>query len=113
MTCALSFPGARLRALALAAALAALASGAAGADCKDDLVATQSGLEATRAGVEQAARGPEAGKCAAHRRHYAAMVQVRNVFGRCDTGSNRAQHLAQLNASIDDFRKKMPAGCKP
>jgi len=83
------------------------------ADCKSELVATQQGLEATRAGVEQAADGPAAARCTAHRRHYAAMVKFRDLLGRCDTGKTKAENLAQLNASIDDFRKKMPPGCQP
>jgi hypothetical protein len=98
---------------ASAAVIVVLGAGAAVADCKDDLVASQQGLKATRAGIEQVAAGPEAAKCPAHRRHYAAMIKFRDVLGRCDTGSSRAGNLTQLNTSIDDFRKKMPAGCKP
>lgn len=113
MTSALPSWGTLLRALPLAAGLAVLGTGPVAADCKADLVATQNGLKATRAGLEQVATGPDAEKCPAHRKHYAAMVRFRDLLGRCDAGSTRAANLAQLNTSIDDFRKKMPAGCKP
>ncbi len=95
------------------AAVVAMLGGPALADCKSDLVATQKGLQTTRAGVDQAATGPDAGKCPAHRKHHAAMVKFRDLLGRCDSGASKQQNLTQLDASIEDFRKKMPAGCKP
>jgi hypothetical protein len=99
--------------LGIAAVLAGFAAGPAFADCKSDLVATQKGLQATGVGVEEVAKAPDAGKCPAHRKHYAAMVKFRDLLGRCDSGASKADNLTKLNASIEDFRKKMPAGCKP
>jgi hypothetical protein len=100
----------------LAAGLAAApillgAAAAAAAECRDDLVASQDSLRTTRAGVDQAAEGP--GKCPAHRKHYAAMIRFRDVLARCDTSKERAGRVVGLNASIDEFRKAMPAGCRP
>lgn len=83
------------------------------ADCRADLVATQQSLETTRAGIDTAQKASDAQRCPAYRRHYAAMVKVRDVFARCDTGSLKAEHAAQLNASIEGFRKQMPRGCRP
>jgi hypothetical protein len=105
----------RLRSFALLLPLVALLQpgAVAAADCKADLVASQKALKATGAGIEQVSLGPEAGRCDAYRKHYAAMVKFREVLTRCDTGAQSAAHVAQLNASIDDLRKKMPAGCKP
>ena len=88
------------------------ASVAAAADCRTELVASQQSLERTRAGM-QAAGASDAQRCAAYRRHHAALVQVREVFSRCDTGAQKAERAAQLTASIDDFRTKMPRGCRP
>ena len=90
-----------------------MTSAPAAADCLSELTASQQGLERTRAGVDAANAGPDAQKCAAHRRHYAAMVKVRDVFARCDTGAKKAERAVQLKASIDDFRAKMPPGCRP
>jgi hypothetical protein len=101
-----------LRAAALAA-LFTIGAVPAAADCLADLTASQQGLERTRAGVDAANAGPDAQKCAAHRQHYAAMVKVRDVFARCDTGAKKAERAVQLKASIDDFRAKMPRGCRP
>jgi hypothetical protein len=106
-------PSAARRSLAagLAAAPLLLGTAAAAAECRDDLVASQDSLRTTRAGVDQAAEGP--GKCPAHRSHYAAMIKFRDVLARCDTSKERAGRVAGLNASIDQFRKGMPAGCRP
>jgi hypothetical protein len=102
-----------LRVLTLTGGFVLFAAGPAFADCKSDLVATQKGLQATRVGVEEVAKAPDAGKCPAHRKHYAAMVKFRDLLGRCDSGATKADNLTKLNASIEDFRKKMPAGCNP
>jgi len=99
--------------LALLALFAApLAVSPAAADCKADLVASQRALKATGAAVEKVAGGTEAAKCDAHRKHYAAMLKFRDVLGRCDTGASRDAHMAQLTTSIEDFKKKLPKGCK-
>jgi hypothetical protein len=98
-----------------AAVLAAVLAGTlpAAADCTSELTASQQSLERTRAGVAAADAAPDAQKCAAQRRYYAALVKVREVFSRCDTGAQKADHAAQLNGAIDDFRSKMPRGCRP
>jgi hypothetical protein len=98
-----------------AGALALVLCGAlpAFADCASDLTASQQGLERTRAAVAASATSAEAQKCAAHRRYYAALVKVREVFTRCDTGAQKGSHAAQLTATIDDFKTKIPRGCRP
>jgi hypothetical protein len=113
MTFAAHWRRAPLHAAALAALVALVGAVPAAADCLADLTASQQNLERTRAGADAANAGPEAQKCAAHRRHYAAMVKVRDVFARCDTGAKKAERAVQLKASIDDFRAKMPRGCRP
>jgi hypothetical protein len=85
----------------------------AAADCASELTASQQSLERTRAAVAAAAAGPEAQKCAAQRRHYAALVKVREVFSRCDTGAQKGSNAAQVTATIEDFKAKMPRGCRP
>ena len=100
------------RRYALAAALLILAGvSPAAADCASELTASQQNLARTRAAV--AAGGSDAQKCAAQRRHYAALIKVREVFSRCDTGAQKGSNAAQLTATIDDFKAKMPRGCRP
>lgn len=103
------------RASVTMAALALILAGAipAAADCASELTASQKNLETTRAAVATSSGSPDAQKCAAHRRYYAALVKVREVFSRCDTGAQKGSHAAQLTATIDDFRAKMPRGCRP
>ena len=102
-------------ALLTVGALALLLGGVipAAADCASELTASQQSLEHTRAAVADSAAAPDAQKCAAHRRYYAALVKVREVFSRCDTGAKKGNHAAQLTAAIDEFKAKMPRGCRP
>ena len=86
--------------------------GAAKADCRGDLVASQQALQTTTAGVAQADQGPEPARCPAYRRHYAALMKVREVFGRCDTGTKKAANAAALDGKINDFRRQAPKSCK-
>ena len=101
------------RLVLVAAAMLILAPGPAAADCASELTASQQSLERTRAAIAASAAGSDAQKCAAQRRHYAAMVKVREVFTRCDTGAKKGTNAAQLTATIDDFKAKMPRGCRP
>ena len=95
------------------AAMLILAARPAAADCASELTASQQSLEGTRAAVAATAAGSDAQKCAAQRRHYAAMVKVREVFSRCDTSAKKGSNAAQLIATINDFKAKMPRGCRP
>ena len=89
-----------------------LSPAAAMADCRGDLVASQQALQATMAAVTQADQGPEAARCPAYRRHHAALMKVREVFGRCDTGTKKAANAAALDGKISDFRRQAPKSCK-
>lgn len=111
----MTFAALRRRAPLAAAALAAVLLGAvpAAADCASELTASQQNLERTRAAVSAAATSPDAEKCAADRRYYAALIKVREVFSRCDTGAKKGDNAAQLKVAIDDFKTKMPRGCRP
>jgi hypothetical protein len=97
------------------AALALVLAGVmpAAADCASELTASQQSLERSRDGVAAAAASTDAQKCAAQRRYYAALVKVREVFTRCDTGAKKGTNATQLTAAIDDFKAKMPRGCRP
>jgi len=97
----------------LAAAMLIFAASPAAADCASELTASQQSLERTRAAMAATAAGSDAQKCAAQRRHYAAMVKVREVFSRCDTSAKKGDNAAQLTATIDGFKAKMPRGCEP
>jgi hypothetical protein len=99
--------------MAVALAIAVLGAGAAFAACRDDLLASQKGLKDSTADVAEAAGGPDAGRCPAERKHYAALMRFRDVLNHCDKSKDRAQRVAGLTTKIEGFRKQMPAGCKP
>jgi hypothetical protein len=97
---------------ALLAGAMGLAASAAQADCRGDLLETAQNLQRTRAGVEQAAKGPPAAQCAAYRQHISALTKVRTVFARCDTGAAKAQNSAKVGTEIATFTRQMRASCK-
>lgn len=97
----------------LAAPLFGLIVLPASAACREDLIASQQRLAATRAGIKTVAERTDAEQCGAYRRHYGAMVAVRKVFAQCDPGARGAQQVAQLDDLIEAFRKRMPSGCNP
>lgn len=97
----------------LAAPLFGLIVGPASAACREDLLASQQKLAATRAGIQIAADRASEEQCVAYRRHYVAMVGVRKVVAQCDVGAKGAEQVAQLDGLIEAFRKRMPPGCKP
>lgn len=97
----------------MVAALIVSLPGPALADCRADLLATNQTLQTTRAGLDQADAGAKSLRCAAYRRHFAAMKGLREVFARCDHGQQRVEHVEQLNSSIADFSKIVQNNCKP
>jgi hypothetical protein len=107
------FAGYRRNALLAGVMLILAGASPAVADCASELTASQQNLERTRAAVAANAAGSEAQKCAAQRRYYTALVKVREVFSRCDTGAGKRKNAAQLTATIEDFKAKMPRGCRP
>jgi hypothetical protein len=94
---------------AAAACLTLAALSPASAACREDLVSVSENMARTRAGLQGAA---PAAQCAAYRAHVAALTQVRAVFARCDTGAKKAEHGAQVGASLADMTKQMQASCK-
>jgi len=79
--------------------------------CKNEFIATERLLQASRSDLKAASQASSGARCEALRRHYAAMVAARAVFARCDRSEQRTQHAAQLDASIDQFKRGMPSDC--
>ena len=98
-----------LLALLLLLLLPLLVVSPAAAACRDDLVSVSQTVDRTR--TELAGAAPTA-KCAAYRQHAAALTQVRDVFKRCDTGTNKGKNAAQVSATLADVTRQMQARCK-
>jgi len=98
-----------IRQAAAVAILALTVVSPARADCRADLVTVSQTVERTRAELKDAAAGA---KCAAYRRHIAALTQVRDVFIRCDTGAEKAKNAAQVRSTVADVTKQMQQSCK-
>jgi hypothetical protein len=84
---------------------------ATNATCKEEFIATKRLLQASQSDLQAALQGPAEARCRAMRQNYAAMIAARAVFARCDTGEARAQHTAQLDASISRFKQRIPPEC--
>lgn len=100
-----------IMALLFAAACIGAAQPAAAA-CRDELVKADQNFNRTRTDLQKAANAAAPVKCAAYRRHVASLTQVRNVFARCDTGTNKAQNAVQTNSAIAEFTRQMNESCK-
>ena len=84
----------------------------AAAAFRDDLIKADQNFNRTRTELQKAASAAPTAKCAAYRRHVASLTQVRSVFGRCDTGSSKAQNAAATSAALADFTRQMNESCK-
>ncbi|MGL5166361.1 MAG: hypothetical protein ACRC9K_10795 [Afipia sp.] len=82
------------------------------ADCRKDHIAADQNVRRTRVGIEKLADGTEAAKCAAYRRHIAALTEQRGMMARCDTGPNQAQNVSSIDTIIADFNKRAEVSCK-
>ena len=102
--------------LAAALTLALLPTGAmaqAGADgtCARDVLVAQSMQRVAIDQLEQS-DGDEAKSCRIWRRHVDTMRRVASVYGRCLSGSERNERLAQVQASEKEFASALRERCK-
>ena len=96
----------------LATAVAMAAAAPAAAACREDLIKADQNIHRTRSGLQKAASAAQPAKCAAYRRHVASLTNVRSVFVRCDTSTNKAQNAAATGAAITEFTRQMNESCK-
>ena len=96
----------------MAGALLAVACGSASAACRDDLIKADQNFAKTRSELQGVAGAAAPVKCAAYRKHVASLTEVRNVFARCDTGSDKTKNATQTNAALAEFTKQMRESCK-
>ena len=96
----------------LLAATVVTAASPAAAACREDLIKADQNIHRTRSGLQKAASAAQPAKCAAYRRHVASLTNVRSVFARCDTGTNKAQNAAATSAAIAEFSRQMNESCK-
>lgn len=101
---------------ALPAALVLAPAGAraqAGADatCPRDVLVAQSMQRQAIDQLEQA-DGDEAKTCRIWRRHVDTMRRVASVYGRCLSGSERNERLAQVQGSEREFTAAIRTRCR-
>ena len=102
-----------IRASAALALLVAgvVSAGAQGANCRADLIKADQGIHRSLDNVQKAKDATATVKCAAFRRHIAALNGVKAVMARCDTGPNKAANAAQTNTAIATFAKEARETC--
>ncbi|MDE4912463.1 hypothetical protein PQI07_17415 [Methylobacterium sp. 092160098-2] len=98
-----------------ALAFAAIASTAAAAQgettCARDVLVAQSMQRQALDQLEQA-DGDDAKNCRIWRRHVETMRRVASVYGRCLSGTERSERLAQVQGSDREFSAAIKARCK-
>jgi hypothetical protein len=88
------------------------AAAAAPVTCRDDLIKADQDFAKSRSALQGAASATPAVKCVAYRRHIASLTQVRKVFARCDTGTDKAKNATQTTTALADFTRQMKETCK-
>ncbi|MCJ2018244.1 MULTISPECIES: hypothetical protein [unclassified Methylobacterium] len=78
--------------------------------CARDLLVAQSMQRQAVDQLEQA-DGEEAKNCRIWRRHVETMRRVAGVYGRCLSGSERGERLAQVQGSDREFSAAIKARC--
>ena len=80
------------------------------ATCGRDVLVAQSMQRQALEQLEQA-DGDDAKNCRVWRRHVDTMRRVASVYGRCLSGSERAQRLAQVQGSDREFSAAIKTRC--
>ena len=89
--------------------VAALAQG--DTTCPRDVVVAQSMQRQAIDQLEQADISDTAKSCRVWRRHVETMRRVAGVYGRCLSGSERSERLAQVQGSDREFSAAIKARC--
>jgi hypothetical protein len=79
--------------------------------CKRDLFMADAALQASFRRLEDVG-SKEADRCRVWRQHVDTMRKSGEVFGRCATGAQRSEKLAQLGGSTADFQRLIGERCK-
>ena len=87
------------------------AQSAADGTCPRDVLVAQSMQRQAIDQLEQA-DGDEAKNCRIWRRHVDTMRRVASVYGRCLSGSERNERLAQVQGSEREFATAIKARCR-
>lgn len=90
---------------------AAHAQAGADATCPRDVLVAQSMQRQAVDQLEQA-DGDEAKTCRIWRRHVETMRRVASVYGRCLSGSERNERLAQVQGSEKEFSAAIRSRCR-
>ncbi|MCJ2125132.1 hypothetical protein [Methylobacterium sp. J-077] len=96
--------------LVILAGLPGLAQAQGEATCARDVLVAQSMQRQALEQLEQA-DGDDAKNCRVWRRHVDTMRRVASVYGRCLSGSERVQRLAQVQGSDREFSAAIKARC--
>ncbi|MCJ2057705.1 hypothetical protein MKL09_14210 [Methylobacterium sp. J-048] len=97
-------------ALVILAGLSPVAEAQGEATCGRDVLVAQSMQRQALEQLEQA-DGDDAQNCRVWRRHVDTMRRVASVYGRCLSGSERAQRLAQVQGSDREFSATIKVRC--
>lgn len=96
--------------LALLSATPVLAQ-ARPATCSRDLFQNEAGLRQQQTRLTQAAGADQARQCSAFREYVGWLQKSRAVFATCQSGAEREQNVAQMDAELADYRALLASRC--
>ena len=81
------------------------------AQCKRDLFFAKSSLSDMRARLDRIENAPLGTQCVAWREHVDTAGKAGAVFGRCLTGTERADSMAEMAESVSGFSDLLKRKC--
>ncbi|NEU10779.1 hypothetical protein G3T14_01360 [Methylobacterium sp. BTF04] len=100
-----------LAACGIGLAISPVQAGPSDVACARDVLVASSMQRQALDQLEQAG-GDDADRCRVWRRHVETMRRVASVYGRCLSGADRSERLAQVQSSEKEFSGLIRVRCK-
>lgn len=81
------------------------------ATCSRDLFQNEAGLRRQQARLTAVGNADQATQCRTWREHVGFLQNARSVFATCQSGSERAQHVALMDSELADYRVLLADRC--
>jgi hypothetical protein len=97
--------------LALLAGVPPAAAQARPATCSRDLFQNEGALRRQQTRLSAVANADQATQCRTWREHVGFLQSARAVFATCQTGAEREQNVASMDADLADYRALIAGRC--
>lgn len=103
--------------LALSLVLAALLAGSClaqqprPATCSRDLFQNEAGFRQQQSRLAAVANADQAAQCRVYREHVGYLQKSRTIFATCQSGSERARNVAEMDSELVNYRALIANRC--